>query len=82
MPDETEHLIINLADSRSILLIGRSGTGKTTIVVQRMWLRYRADYERRSQLLMATRAEAEAEAAEAGAEAAEAGAEAAEEFRE
>ena len=64
VPDETEHLIINLADTRSILLIGRSGTGKTTIVVQRMWLRYRVNFELRSQeLLVVQRAEADAEAA-------------------
>ena len=62
VPDETEHLIINLADSRSILLIGRSGTGKTTIVVQRMWLRYRVDFELRSEMLVVRRAEADAEA--------------------
>ena len=31
LPDETEHLIITLAERRSVLLIGRSGTGKTTI---------------------------------------------------
>ena len=44
VPDETEHLIINLAERRSVLLIGRSGTGKTTIVVQRMWLKYRTHF--------------------------------------
>jgi len=42
LPDEAEHLIICLSERRSILLLGRSGTGKTTIVVQRMWLKYRA----------------------------------------
>jgi len=41
LPDEVEHLIISLSERRSVLLIGRSGTGKTTIVVQRMWLKYR-----------------------------------------
>ena len=45
LPDEAEHLIISLAEHRSILLIGRSGTGKTTIVVQRMWLQFRTRME-------------------------------------
>jgi ABC-type oligopeptide transport system ATPase subunit len=31
LPDETEHLIITLSERRSVLLIGRSGTGKTTV---------------------------------------------------
>ena len=45
LPDEAEHLIISLTERRSILLIGRSGTGKTTIVVQRMWLQFRTRIE-------------------------------------
>jgi hypothetical protein len=45
LPDETEHLIISLSERRSVLLIGRSGTGKTTIVVQRMWLKFRERLE-------------------------------------
>ena len=45
LPDETEHLIISLTERRSVLLIGRSGTGKTTIVVQRMWLKFRERLE-------------------------------------
>ena len=45
LPDETEHLIITLSERRSVLLIGRSGTGKTTIVVQRMWLKFRERLE-------------------------------------
>ena len=45
LPDEAEHLIISLAEHRSSLLIGRSGTGKTTIVVQRMWLQFRTRME-------------------------------------
>ena len=52
LPDEVEHFIISMAEDRSILLVGRSGTGKTTIVVQRLWLHYRVNYERRVQLLM------------------------------
>ena len=40
-----EHLIISLSERRSVLLIGRSGTGKTTIVVQRMWLKFRERLE-------------------------------------
>lgn len=45
LPDEAEHLIISLSENRSVLLIGRSGTGKTTIVVQRMWLKFRTHME-------------------------------------
>lgn len=46
LPDEAEHLIISLTESRSILLVGRSGTGKTTIIVQRLWLHWRLHYEK------------------------------------
>eukprot|EP00966_Prymnesium_polylepis_P175472 4060673-Prymnesium_polylepis.1 len=45
LPDEAEHLIISLTERRSVLLIGRSGTGKTTIVVQRMWLKFQASFQ-------------------------------------
>ena len=37
VPDETEHLVISLAERRSVLLIGRSGTGKTTCCVFKMF---------------------------------------------
>ena len=42
-PDEREAFIIkmNPKPARSILLVGRSGTGKTTIAVHRMWARYK-----------------------------------------
>lgn len=49
LPDEAEHLIISMTENRSILLVGRSGTGKTTIVVQRLWSHYRVHLERRLQ---------------------------------
>jgi hypothetical protein len=47
LPDEAEHLIIAMSEHKSILLVGRSGTGKTTIVVQRLWLHYQHNYEQR-----------------------------------
>ena len=47
LPDEAEHLIISMSEHRSILLVGRSGTGKTTIVVQRLWLHFQQNYESR-----------------------------------
>jgi hypothetical protein len=42
IPDEREHNIISQGTDSSILLVGRSGTGKTSIAVNRMWTRYRA----------------------------------------
>ena len=56
VPDETEHLVISLAERRSVLLIGRSGTGKTTIVVQRMWLKFRTAYQKREAFRLAAAA--------------------------
>ena len=47
LPDEVEHLIISMSEKTSVLLIGRSGTGKTTIVVQRLWLHYQLNLDRR-----------------------------------
>ena len=72
LPDEAEHLIISLTERRSVLLIGRSGTGKTTIVVQRMWLKYRAAAEALSEL--SPRHMRPAAAAAAGGQAGEEGA--------
>ena len=37
-------------------LIGRSGTGKTTIVVQRMWLKFRTAYQKREAFRLAAAA--------------------------
>ena len=54
LPDETEHLIISMSENTSVLLIGRSGTGKTTIVVQRLWLHYRINLDRRLHTVMAS----------------------------
>ena len=44
---EIEHSIINLRPNppASILLLGRSGTGKTTVLVYRMWAEFKVYWE-------------------------------------
>lgn len=37
---EIEHQVINLTSTAPILLLGRSGTGKTTCCIYRLWSRY------------------------------------------
>jgi hypothetical protein len=37
---EVEHKVINLTSTAPVLLLGRSGTGKTTCCVYRLWSRY------------------------------------------
>lgn len=37
---EKEYVIINLKENEAILLMGRSGTGKTTCALYRLWYRY------------------------------------------
>ena len=41
-----EHEIINLPDTESILLLGRSGTGKTTCCLYRLWNEFRLYWDR------------------------------------
>ena len=41
IPDDREDMLINSNHKSSILLVGRSGTGKTSIAVGRMWALYK-----------------------------------------
>eukprot|EP01048_Picozoa_sp_COSAG05_P007464 COSAG05_NODE_527_length_8917_cov_523.108415_2_plen_2332_part_00 len=40
--DQLEDAIIHAAGNQAVLLIGRSGTGKTTIAMNRMWVKWNA----------------------------------------
>ena len=47
-----EHEIINLPDTESILLLGRSGTGKTTCCLYRLWNEFRIYWDRASVIML------------------------------
>lgn len=47
-----EHEIINLPDTESILLLGRSGTGKTTCCLYRLWNEFRMYWDRPSIVML------------------------------